>query len=103
MTYGLSQQIGPATLVEGAAGALMAASSAPAIFVPGVLMGLGLLFFGIGEWINRPVQMKRSGGVITESYPWGFSLLGVLLDVIGNRNFWLGTASSSRVWSIIPR
>ena len=73
-----------------AAGALMAASSAPAIFVPGVLMGLGLLFLGIGEWINHPIQMKRSGGVTTESYPWRFNFPGVLLDVIGTGLFLFG-------------
>lgn len=66
-----------------AAGGLMAATSTPTVFVPGLLIGLGLLFFGIGEWINRPIQMKRSGGVITESYPWRFSFLGVAIDVIG--------------------
>lgn len=73
-----------------AAGALMAASSAPAIFVPGVLMGLGLLFVGIGEWINHPIQMKRSGGVITESYPWRFSVTGVVFDTAGIGLFCFG-------------
>jgi hypothetical protein len=52
-----------------AAGALLAIASAPARFGPGVLVGLGLLLFGVAEWINHPIQMKRSGGVITESYP----------------------------------
>ena len=51
-----------------AAGALIASTSAPVIFVPGVLIGLGPLFFGIGEWINHPIQMRRTGGVITESH-----------------------------------
>jgi len=73
-----------------AAGSLIAIGSAPVIFVPGVLIGLGLLFCGIGEWNNRPIQMKRSGGVITESYPWRFSVLGVLFDVIGVGLFGFG-------------
>jgi hypothetical protein len=60
------------------------------IFVPGVLIGLGLLLFGIGEWVNHPIQMKRSGGVITESYPWRLSFFGVLLDVIGVGLFGFG-------------
>jgi|SRR5665213_2242663 len=67
----------------GAAGALMAASSAPVIFVPGVLMGLGLLFFGVGEWINHPIQTRRAGGAIAESFPWTFSFFGILFDAIG--------------------
>jgi hypothetical protein len=73
-----------------AAGALIASTSAPVIFVPGVLIGLGLLFFGIGEWINHPIQMRRTGGVIAESYPWRFSFFGVLLDMIGMGFFGFG-------------
>jgi len=74
----------------GAAGALIGAASAPPVFVPGVLIGLGLLFFGIGEWINHPIQMKRSGGVITESYPWRFNSFGLVLDLIGVGLFGFG-------------
>lgn len=79
-------------LIAGA-GALIAAASAMRPFVAGLLIGLGCLIFGVGEWINHPIQMKRSGGVFTESYPrnpkqsYGF---GLLLDAIGVGLFGLG-------------
>ena len=46
------------TLVA-AAGAAIAVASIPAHFVPGFLIGLALLAFGVGEWINRPRETKK--------------------------------------------
>jgi hypothetical protein len=74
----------------GAAGALLAIASAPVQFVPGVLMGLGLLCFGAGEWGNHAIHMKRSNGVIVESYPWYPYFFGLLLDAIGTGLFGFG-------------
>lgn len=37
-----------------AAGALIVLTSIPTKFSAGIFIGLGLLFFGVGEWINRP-------------------------------------------------
>jgi hypothetical protein len=72
------------------AGALLAIASAPTRFGPGVLMGLGLLLFGAGQWNNHPIQTKRSGGQIVESYPWHPYFFGLLLITIGIGLFCFG-------------
>jgi hypothetical protein len=46
----------------GAAGGLIAIASTPVQFVPGLLIGLGLLLFGVGEWANHPLQTKVGTG-----------------------------------------
>ncbi len=74
----------------GAAGALLAIVSAPVQFVAGVLMGLGLLFFGVGEWGNHAIRVKRSSDIIVESYPWYPYPFGLLLDAIGIGLFGFG-------------
>ncbi len=73
-----------------AAGALFAIASALVQFVPGVLMGSGLLFFGAGEWGNHAIHVKRSNGIIIESYPWYPYPFGLLLDAIGIGLFGFG-------------
>lgn len=73
-------------ILLGAGGIVVAGASATKPFIPGFLIGLGLLFFGAGEWANHPIQLKRSGGVTTESYPWNpwhSYCFGLLLDVVG--------------------
>jgi hypothetical protein len=67
----------------GAAGLLLAIVSAPVQFVAGVLMGLGLLFFGAGEWGNHAIRIRRTDGNTAESYPWYPYFFGLLLDAIG--------------------
>jgi len=55
-----------------------------------LLLSLGVFFFGIGEWINHPLQTKivppnvyiAGGGIIT-GHPRNPSLLGSLFDILG--------------------
>ena len=74
----------------GAAGVLLAIASAPMQFVAGVLMGLGLLSFGAGEWGNHAIHIKRTDGITAESYPWYPYFFGLLLDAIGIGLFGFG-------------
>jgi hypothetical protein len=73
----------------GAAGALISIASAPKPFVPGFVIGLGLLFLGTGEWINRPTRTEITRGEIvgsyikTESNPWRAKPHGIAFDVLG--------------------
>jgi hypothetical protein len=70
----------------GAAGALFAIAAVPKPFIPGILIGLGMLFFSCGEWLSQCIQLKRVGGMITESYPWNAwhsYCFGLLHDAIG--------------------
>ena len=67
----------------GAAGLLLAIASAPVQFIAGVLMGLGLLLFGAGEWGNHAIHIKRTDGTTAESYPWYPYFFGLLLDAMG--------------------
>lgn len=67
----------------GAAGLLLAIASAPAQFIAGVLMGLGLLSFGAGEWGNHAIRVRRTDGITADSYPWYPYFFGLLLDAIG--------------------
>ena len=53
-------------------------------------MFLGLMFVGIGEWINHPLQTKlmppnayAPGGGIISGHPRNPSLLGSLFDILG--------------------
>jgi hypothetical protein len=80
----------------GIAGALIAIASAPKPFVQGLLIGLGLMFFGAGEWINHPQRTEittgqRPGDYIThKTNPWKPKSFGLLLDVLGVILFALG-------------
>ena len=74
----------------GAAGALLAVGSVAAQFVAGVLMGLGLLFFGAGEWGNHAERVTRFDGVIVDLNPWHPYVFGLLLDAIGIGLFGFG-------------
>jgi hypothetical protein len=77
-------------ILVGIAGALIATASAPVKFVPGFVIGLALLFFGVGQWIDHPIQTSRSQGVITTRHPWRPSVLGVTLSLGGIALFAFG-------------
>lgn len=55
-----------------------------------LLLSLGLMFIGVGEWINHPLQTRLmhpsvyapGGGIIT-GHPRSASALGSLFDVLG--------------------
>jgi hypothetical protein len=72
-----------------AAGALIAAASVVPKSTLGILAGLSLLFFGIGEWINRPRTTVRetvpglAGFKTADAYPWKPNFLGVVFESIG--------------------
>jgi hypothetical protein len=80
----------------GAAGAAIAVASVTAQFVPGFAIGLGLLFFGAGEWVNHPrrteiVRGEMPGSYITtRSNPWKPKPFGLLLDAVGIGLFGFG-------------
>lgn len=65
------------------AGGLMTIAAIPVQFVTGILIGLGFLLFGVGEWINRPV----SSGFIAGHRATGFSRsnkwYGLIIDLVG--------------------
>jgi|ERR1043166_1334122 hypothetical protein len=65
------------------AGTLIATASAPVKFLPGLVIGLGLLSAGVGQWIGRPVVTSRKDGIITTMHPWRPNVLGIILTVIG--------------------
>lgn len=73
-----------------AAGALIAVASAPVQFAPGLLIGLGLLLFGLGEWANHPLRTGVGQGFTITGYPWGPNAFGLVLDAIGVCLFALG-------------
>ncbi len=58
--------------------------------IQALLLSLGLMFVGVGEWINHPLQTRLmpptaltpGGGIIT-GHPRSNSILGVLFDVLG--------------------
>jgi hypothetical protein len=47
--------------IVAAAGAVIAVAAVPAQFTAAFLIGLGLLLFGAGEWVNRPRQTQVKG------------------------------------------
>lgn len=79
-------------IVLGAAGALaaMTVELKGVVNSHALVMSLGILCVGIGEWINHPLQTKlmapnfyaRGGGVI-ESHPRHNSAIGIVFDVLG--------------------
>jgi hypothetical protein len=79
-----------------ATGGAVAVAATPKLWVPGWLVGLGLLLFGAGEWINRPstVQKQTAEGLkgfrVVPANRWQFNALGFALDTIGAALFGLG-------------
>ena len=70
-------------ILLGIVGGLVAAGSAPAKFIPGLMIGLGLALFAVGQWQDRPIQTSRTAGVTTTKYLWQPSVLGICFDVVG--------------------
>jgi hypothetical protein len=73
----------------GAAGAAIVVASATASFVPGFLVGLGILAVGVGEWHNHPRRTEIITGKERGTYikhgtnPWKPKLFGLIVDAIG--------------------
>ncbi len=77
-------------ILVGIVGGIIAGGSAPAKFTPGLIIGLGLLLFAVGQWKDRPIQTSRSQGVITTNYLWKPSWLGVSFSCVGVVLFFFG-------------
>jgi hypothetical protein len=77
-------------------GGLIAVAATPKAWVPGWLVGLGLLLFGAGQWISRPSKKKREtveglkGFHVVTAYEWHFDWWGTSLVVVGVLLFLLG-------------
>ena len=72
----------------GAAGALIAIASVFVRFHLGLLIGPALLFFGVGERINHPLENEIRGAMIGSiykviGYRWRPKVFGLLLDALG--------------------
>ena len=65
------------------AGALIAVASSPVKFVPGFIIGLALLLFGVGQWIDHPLLSGIGHGFKTTRYSWRPSVFGVALSLGG--------------------
>jgi hypothetical protein len=69
------------------AGGLIAVAAVPGQFAAAFLIGLGLLFFGAGEWVHpRKTQVK--GAKVVGIYkvtgnPWKPKVHGLLMDALG--------------------
>lgn len=59
-----------------------------------ILIGIGFACFGIGEWINRPIQQALHQGYgvqgIITAHPWRPKPVGLALDAIGVALFLIG-------------
>jgi hypothetical protein len=77
-------------ILVGLAGALIATASAPVTFVPGFLMGLALLLFGVGQWIDHPIVTSVGQGFKVTKHPWHPSIFGVTLSLAGVALFGFG-------------
>jgi hypothetical protein len=70
-------------------GGLIAAASIVPKSTLGFVAGLSLLFFGVGEWMNRPRKPVKQtveglvGFKIIDSHPWQPTFLGIIFDAIG--------------------
>jgi len=87
--------------VVAVAGGLIAVAAVPVQFVAAFLIGLGLLLFGAGEWVNHPRRTEVKGAVVVDLYkptgdPWRFNVLGILLDILGVTLFAFG---AFRLWA----
>jgi hypothetical protein len=77
------------------AGGLIAIAAVPTQFISAFLIGLGLLLFGTGEWINhaRRTHIKGAPGIGTYKVtgnPWKPTVRGILLDIVGVGLFGFG-------------
>lgn len=48
-----------------------------------ILLSLSLLLFGVGQWINHPIQQSIHPRGICTGYPRRTHLLGFLLEILG--------------------
>jgi hypothetical protein len=75
--------------VVAAAGGLIAVAALWQQFIAAFPIGLGLLSFGVGEWINHPPRTEIARSVVvnihtkTGSNSWRPTVLGVILDGLG--------------------
>jgi hypothetical protein len=66
-----------------AAGLAIVVASVAVKFVPTILIGLGVLLFGIGEWRNHPLQEQVGYGFKITGHPRSSSMLGLTCDAVG--------------------
>ena len=66
-----------------AAGLAIMVASVTVKFVPTILIGLGVLLFGIGEWRNHQLQTRIDGGFKITGYPRSQNIFGLACDVAG--------------------
>ncbi|MEY9110425.1 hypothetical protein ABH999_006621 [Bradyrhizobium yuanmingense] len=76
--------------VVATAGGAIAVAAVAAKFTPAVLLGVGLLLFGVGEWFNHPLQTKVGIGFKITGHPWRPRLFGIVMDVVGLALAFLG-------------
>jgi hypothetical protein len=81
--------------IVAAAGAVIAVAAVPAQFTAAFLIGLGLLLFGAGEWVNRPRQTQVKGTKVVGIFKvtgnlWKPKVHGILMDALGIGLFGLG-------------
>jgi hypothetical protein len=77
------------------AGGLIAVAAVWQQFFAAFLIGLGLLLFGAGEWVNHPRQTQVKGAKVLDLYkvtgnPWKPKVQGILMDGLGIALFVLG-------------
>jgi len=65
------------------AGGAIAVAAVAAKFTPAILLGIGLLLFGAGEWFNHPLQTKVGVDFKITGHPWRPRLFGLLMDGAG--------------------
>ena len=87
--------------VVAVAGGLIAVAAVPAQFFAAFLIGLGLLLFGAGEWLNHPRQTQVKGAKVVGLYkvtsnPWKPKVHGILMDGLGIAFLALGIFQKER-------
>ena len=65
------------------AGVAMAVASITAGQRPGIIVGLGLLGVGTGEWISHPLQTQLGHGFQITGYPRRWKVAGTGLSLAG--------------------
>jgi hypothetical protein len=92
------------TLLAAAGAGIAIASIAKVIFVPGLLIGLALISFGVGEWANHPEKPQKEtvegmkGFRIGTGHPWTPTPIGIILDFVGLGLLGFGFYWLSHIW-----
>jgi len=79
-----------------AGGIAIAVASISFTFAPGLPCGLGLIFFGVGEFANHPEQMTKvtaaglSGFKARPRHAWKPNAFGLIFDAVGIGLFGFG-------------